>query len=209
MAVGALHPMDIVRTFWVEIAGIHLLQVEFAFALRRVAGGARGSSIFVVPVVARDATEPLMNSGWGTVVTSSHLRSPMVCRRDGARFCDAWTVTLVAHRLARIRAHLHRARAVLQLRDVERCRSKVAALTAVEEGQGAVDRAARHRNTIRGLLLHCAGTMHPMAAFARNGGLIREVFAHQMPWALCVHWLNKIANRTVEVHTVAAETILH
>ncbi len=75
VAVGALHPMNVVRTLRIEVGGIHSLHVEFAFAPCSVAGGAGGSSIFVVPVVARNTTEPLMHAGWGVIVACSHLRT--------------------------------------------------------------------------------------------------------------------------------------
>ena len=64
--------------FRIEIRGIHFLHVECAFALRGVAGDARVSSIFVVPIVARDATESLLHAGRGAIVPCPHLRTPAV-----------------------------------------------------------------------------------------------------------------------------------
>jgi hypothetical protein len=85
----------------------------------------------------------------------------------------------------------------------------VHALASIEECQRSIDRATRNRKAIQWPQLNCTGTMNPMAALAGDGGLIAEVFPNQMPGALRIHWQNQVTNRSIEVHAVTAETILH
>ena len=160
-------------------------------------------------IVACNATETLMHSGRSAVVACSHLRAPMIVCCDCTGFGDSWTMTLVAHRLARIGAHLDQASPILQLRYLKRCRGQVNSVAAIEEGQSSVHAAACDGKMIGRLLLHHAGAMHSVTTLAGNGGLISEVGSSHVPRALRIYRLHKIANGTIEVHAVTAETIFH
>ena len=51
--------------------------------------------------------------------------------------------------------------------------------------------------------------MHLVACHARHRRLIGEIGAHDAPWTGGVLRLNKIADRAIEMHAMAAETIVH
>ena len=86
MAVGALDPMDIVGALWIEVGRVHFFHIEFAFAFGRVAGGAGSASVFVVPVMAGDATESFMHAGGSAVVACPDLRTPVMVARQRYQF---------------------------------------------------------------------------------------------------------------------------
>ena len=100
MTILAFDEMNIVRAGRGLERGVHGRDVEAAIGQARMAIGARGARVLVVSGVAGQAAQPFMNAHAGAVVARIDLESIVRC------------VALVAKPLARIRRHLHRARAV-------------------------------------------------------------------------------------------------
>lgn len=135
MAVRALDPVDIVRAGGIDVGCIHLLHVDSAMRHLRVAGLARCAGVLIVAKVAGDAAQAFMHAHGRAVVAGAHLRTPVICRRNGAGIGNARRMALVADGLPRILAHLHRPRTILQMRNGKRGGGKVDSLPAVKEGQ--------------------------------------------------------------------------
>ena len=51
--------------------------------------------------------------------------------------------------------------------------------------------------------------MNLVTRLARHCGLIGEIGAQQVPWPRCILRLDQVANRSIEVHAVAAKAIVH
>ena len=96
MTVRTLNKMDIMRAPGGFEGGVHGFHIEAAIGEARVAGGAGNPRFHAVIGVAGEATEAFMNAHGSAVVAGAHLAAGL--RR----------VALVAERLARIAADLHR-----------------------------------------------------------------------------------------------------
>jgi hypothetical protein len=68
MTVHAFDPMNIVRAGCVDECRIHLLHIKAAVRHLRATGLAGCASVSIVPVVARDAADPLMDTHWCAIV---------------------------------------------------------------------------------------------------------------------------------------------
>lgn len=208
MAVGAADTVDVVRAFGVGESGVHLFDVDAAVGHLRVAGFARGSCALVVAGVAGETTDAFVDAGRRAIVTGAGLRSPVACIGDGPGLRLAGRVALVAEGLALIGTDVDGARAFVELRQREQHRGKMQLLAAVVEGERLAHRRRCYGETRWRPGLRRTFAMQLVAGHARHGGLVGESRPFEMPRAGGVHWLNQVADRAVEVHAVAAKTVV-
>ena len=96
MAIGALHPVDIVRAGFIGKGRIHLLDIDAAVGHFGMAILAAGSRVFVVAKMAGQATDAFMHAHRRAVVARSNLRTPAVRGRFASSFRLARRVALIA-----------------------------------------------------------------------------------------------------------------
>lgn len=112
MTVNAADPMDIVSASGAGECRVHFLDIDAAMRHLRVAGFAGGCRVLVVPGMASEAADSLVNADGSAIVARADLWAIVICCSGCARFGLARRVALVAKRLPRIGTDLHRARTV-------------------------------------------------------------------------------------------------
>lgn len=123
MTISAFHEVDVVPAVGRFEGRIHPLDIQAAVRQTRVAQGAGGPGALIVPGVTGQATQTLVHSHTGAIVTRAGLE------------CVIGRMTLVTRRLTRVRGHVHRARAVKDFRQRQRVRAQGKLLAAVVERQ--------------------------------------------------------------------------
>ena len=107
MAVVAADPVNVVRALRVCESRVHLFDVDAAVGHLRMASLAGGGGVLVVPGVAGEAADALMDAHRRTVVARSNLRAPVILSGDGGSIRLARRVALIAESLALVGADLH------------------------------------------------------------------------------------------------------
>jgi len=156
--------------------------------------------LLTVLLMAGKAAHSLMYTDRRTVVSRIHLHGRPRC------------VTLITESLPRIRADLYQPWAVVEGGQWEALERHMRKLPPVEKGQRrAVDFLRRPRVLWldNGLLEGKSLAVDLMARETRNGRLGYERGIFQTPRAFLVHWLDKISDRTFEIHSVATEAVIH
>ncbi len=83
------------------------------------------------------------------------------------------------------------------------------ALAAIIECERFIDGGARHGDALCGLCKLSTLAVNLVTGHARHGGLIGEMRAGDAPRALRVLRLDEITDRAIEVHSVAAQAVVH
>ena len=151
-----------------------------------------------------------MHAHGRAIVAGANLRTPVIGRRSGARLRLARRVALVAECLAWVGADLHRARAVVTIAESRATPRRSACFAPIKDGQANPSTAAPATEMRVG-----RASIAPRLRDASGGrpaghrGLVGEVRTREAPRPSSVLRLNEIADCAVEVHAVAAETVVH
>ena len=119
VAIGALDPVDVVRTFCIRKGRVHLLYVGPTMGHLRMTGLTRGKRALIVAGMACEAAQAFVNAHRSAIVAGGHLRTPVIRGSSGAGLRLPRGVALVAQALTRVGTDLHGPGTVPELRKRE------------------------------------------------------------------------------------------
>ncbi len=209
MAVRTANPMDVMAAFGIREGGIHFLDVDAAVGHLRMASLAGGRSAFIVSRMTGKAADALVDTDRRAVVAGADLRTPVICGSDGGGFGLARRMALVAEGLALVGTQFHGARSVGQLRERKQTDGEMHLLASIEDGERICRGRTRRRDARRRLGFHVAFAVHLVAGHAGHGGLVGEAGTRNVPGTSAILRLHQVADRSIEMHAVAAKAIVH
>ena len=197
MAIKALDGVDVVTASRVREVGVHLLDVEAAIGKTGMTGAARGSGVLLVALVTGKAAQTFVYADGRSIVSGHHGVS-------GER-----RVALIAQALTRIGTGLDGARAVEHRGNRKRASGDVGLTSTIEERQRGTNDALFTTVALAGLGCRLAGMMNRVARHARDCRTVRHFFGFDSPRTFRIDGLNHRRNASFEVHSMAAEAIVH